>query len=159
MHYIILVLSVISLISYLVILFLLFEIKMRIEGKTAWTLIFMMVAVILAIITRIINLLGEAGYFIIPYLHESLVVLFSLFLLFAVINFYKAVSEVTDRKIKSSVLGGDLRKKDKKINLQQNFRKSKTIEKETFPKKSKQNFISLRKKTVYSGEYLDLTKK
>lgn len=141
MDYIIVGLSLISLIFYLAILFLLFEIKIRLEGNPAKTFIYMIIAIIILIALRIMDLLSKSGIFVVPYLHESLVVLFALFFLLGVITFYKSVCEITDRNIKSSV---SKKSQEKKL---------KTLKKETFPKK---NLTGFRKKRVDSGGYLDL---
>ena len=114
MDHIIVGLSLISFIFYLIILFLLFEIKIRTEGSIAKTFFYLIIAIIIAIFLRIIDLLGKFGIFIVPYLTESLVVLFALFFLIAIRIFYKTICEITDRNIKSSVSEKSQKKEGKK---------------------------------------------
>ncbi|MFH1325631.1 MAG: hypothetical protein ABIH49_02570 [archaeon] len=81
----------------LAILFILFEIKKRIDGKLKRTFIYPILVVIMLILLRIQGILRNADILTIPYSQEVLSFLLSLFLLLAVWSFYRSVREITDK--------------------------------------------------------------
>lgn len=151
--YIITGFSLMILVFYLIILFLLFEIKMRIEGGFGRSFIYMIIAVIILIALRIESILEKFEYFSIVYLHESLAVLFSLLFLLSIYNFYRNVCEVTDRKIKNH----KKKKQIEKIISQKSQTSKKSIQIKK-PQKIQKSFFDFKRKNVNSGGYLDLTK-
>ncbi len=98
--YIIIGLSLLTLIFYIIVLFFLFEIKKRLKNGINISIGYLTISILFLIIIRINDVLGKAEIFTfnIPYLHESLVVLFSFFLLIAIITLYKNLIGFQNRK-------------------------------------------------------------
>ncbi len=99
MHdWILTILSLIILTFYIGTLFGLFEVRRRVKGKISIAFTYFMIAVFFLIVKRILNILSEAGFFSVHYLHETLIIIMSFFLLMTAISFYSALKSVTDRK-------------------------------------------------------------
>lgn len=92
--------SLIVLISYIIVLFLLFEVKIKCTGKISVAFTYFITTIIFLIVIRILNLLSKSDIFSVPYLHEILVVIMSSFLLMTALSFYSVLKSVTDRKRK-----------------------------------------------------------
>lgn len=95
---IILGLSIIIFVIYLIIFFILLEIKSRIKNDLLESFKYMAGAIITLIVLRITNLLSTLGIVKIRYSLEVLAFLLSLFLLMFFIKFYKSLCGVTDEK-------------------------------------------------------------
>lgn len=93
-------LSSIILIFYLATLFGLFEVKRRVKGQFNVAFTYFTIAIFFLIVKRILNLLSEAGFFLVSYLHEILIIIISFFLLITVISFYGALKSLTDKNKK-----------------------------------------------------------
>jgi len=83
---------------YLIVFFLLLEIKSRINKGLSKAFNYMIIAIVLLIIIRIMNILSKFEIFIFDYLQEALVLVFSLFFLMFFIKFYRELCCVTDKK-------------------------------------------------------------
>ena len=95
---IIIALSFVIFAVYLIVFFLLLEIRSRINKGLSKAFNYMIIAIVLLIIIRIINILSKFEIFIFDYLQETLVLVFSLFFLMFFIKFYRELCCVTDKK-------------------------------------------------------------
>ena|SRR3989344_3470461 len=92
------VLSFVIFAVYLIVFFLLLEIRSRINKGLSKAFNYMIIAIAILIIIRIINILSKFEIFIMDYLQEALVLVFSLFFLMFFIKFYRELCCVTDKK-------------------------------------------------------------
>lgn len=89
--------SLIILAMYATIIFLLFEIKIRIEGEFSKAFTFLVLGVITRMIVRVIDLLDRMGLVgTTGFLSDILTVLFATFLLLFTIKMYTALKYMTD---------------------------------------------------------------
>lgn len=108
-------LSLSAIIIYIICIFILFEIKKRVEGQISSAFTFAVMAVITLSIIRILDLFVKIQLINkIKFLHESLIILFSFFFLIAIIIFYKSVSSVTDQPTRKRKTRIPNKKKEKK---------------------------------------------
>jgi len=96
-HFIIIILSFLSLCFWIISLILLISVKKRLKDGLSIPIDWIIAATCVLIFVRINDVLKKAEIFAIqiPYLHEMLVVLFSLFLLIGIYNLYKKVTKYT----------------------------------------------------------------
>ena len=118
--WIIISLSLVVFIFYIITLFSLFEVKIRVTGKISVAFTYFITAIFFAIVIRILNLLSKSYIFSVPYLHEIMVVIMSFFLLMTALSFYSVLKSVTDRdrkrriKTKTETKDSAIRRKGKK---------------------------------------------
>jgi len=95
-------LSILAIIFYLIVLFLLFEIKRRLKDSINVSLTYLIISIFFLILIRTDDVLTESNIFTfnILYLHEILIVIFSLFLLISIIHLYLSLTLITDHKKK-----------------------------------------------------------
>jgi cobalamin biosynthesis protein CobD/CbiB len=132
LDYISIILSFVIIILYLVILFFLIEIKKRIDGKIGEAIVYGILSIITLILLRIQTILFKANLLNIPYSQEGLALILVLFTFASIFTLYKAIKEVTDKKMTRIAKSPRVRKK-KKISGRNNLQRA-------------------------SKEYLDLTK-
>jgi len=92
-HITVIILSLVTLVIYIIILLLLFGIRKRLKDGIQSSVKYLTIAVFILIIIRIKDVLEKSEIFTIsiPYVHESLVILLSLSLLMGIINLYKKI--------------------------------------------------------------------
>ena len=94
------IMSFVALVFYIIVICILIEIKSRVDGKISKSFSYLMAAMVTLVVIRAYNLLTVSSVLKIPYLQESLVVLFSLLVLISAVIFYRSVKRLTDRKRK-----------------------------------------------------------
>ncbi len=110
-YYITIGVNLLTFVLYIIILFILFETKTRINEKITPTMTYLILSVFCMMIVRILDILITAEIISISYLKEFFIIFFSVFLLLAAIDFYRFLSLYTN---------GDYKKegKEKKIKKQ-----------------------------------------
>jgi len=145
MDYISIILNLITLVFYIVILLFLIEIKKRMNDNFALTFIYLLLAVIILIISKIFIILEETNLLIVNNLSEILTVLFSISFFLGVYYFYKNLTKITDsqKNGKKSKINDSLR------NIKAKNRKLSSVTKREIAEN-----IKIRN----AGRYIDLTK-
>lgn len=129
---------------YLIIIFLLFEIKIRLEGEFSKSFTFLILAMITRALIRIIDLLNQMDLITnMGLLNDSLVILFAIFILLFAIKMYVVLHRITD-KYKVSKEKGEPEEK-KQIGRPQRAKTSERI------------IERPKRKIIGTEEYIDMT--
>lgn len=107
-YYITIGVNLLTFVLYIIILFILFETKTRINEKITPTMTYLILSVFCMMIVRILDILITAEIISISYLKEFFIIFFSVFLLLAAIDFYRFLSLYTN---------GDYKKEGKEKRL------------------------------------------
>ena len=101
-YYTIIVLSLVTLIIYAIILFLLIGARKRLKDGMQFPIGYVVAAICVLIIIRSKDVLEKSEIFTIsiPYVHESLVLLFSLLLLIGIASLHRRITNFTNHKKK-----------------------------------------------------------
>ena len=96
LDYIVVGLSISVLLSYFITLFLLLEIRTRVDGKIGKAFLFLIVGVFFLILRNLEYIFFVSDLITIPYFRDYMSLFFSVLFLSAAYIFYKSVAEVTD---------------------------------------------------------------
>src|SRR3990167_6932721 len=109
------ILALFTFITYLVMLLILFKLKPRISGRLNGFFANFMVEILLLAILKLQNILENAEILIVPYSREGISFLVSLFLLFAVYNFYRCLAYFVNSDVKREKIKQNYRSYKKKL--------------------------------------------
>src|SRR3990167_4098692 len=101
LDYIVVGLSISVLLSYFITLFLLLEIRTRVDGKIGKAFLFLIVGVFFLILRNLEYIFFVSDLITIPYFRDYMSLFFSILFLSAAYIFYKSVAEVTDGERKN----------------------------------------------------------
>ena len=127
------------LILYIIVFFLLIQIKRRVDGVVGDAIIYGIFAIMTLILLRTQTILSRADILTIPYSQEVLASILSIFIFMMVWTMYRGITEITDKK--GRVKGGS---RPRRKNTRNNFA-------------SRSQNISNKNSRISDG-YIDLTK-
>jgi len=149
------IINTLIIIFYIITLFFLFEIKVRVYGKISMSFFYFIIAIIILILLRVLDVLDRLGLVSSLKYNEFFVLIFSLFLLLAFIEFYRDLRKITDGVHNPDESAGG---KDKSPEKKKNFQKPNEQNKISKSKEKKIEKKARKFEGSLVGGYLDLTK-